>query len=414
MFFLRAITVAEMGSLKKILCFVLVGVFGWAFNSPQAKEHQAVTLRLSASISTSSLPESGKDSRITAFDVSPDGSLLAVLYRTWPSRTNFGLSVAIWETQSKRAIRSTSLGVSGSIVASSLSIDDEVIFAGDNKYLVVLGLGRVWILDASTCTVVRSIGSPRSEVWPPVRVLMAGRSTVAVTYKQGNDHFHVVLFDIPSAKMIGDWPSSAAPQSFSPDGTLTVAPDTEHHNKGGIENLLIINANTGVEIKSIPLGFGFRKWESGDQTGSFTARFLDDGQVVVTPDNMTDHSGYHSGNSIEVIDIKSGELVREIVPKNFGPTGELAVSPDLRYFGAYSNYVSARAKLEDGLWPNFHKPELLLFAKSETQPQLVISNLSGDGAVAYLRNMILPKISDNASVVAIAQHGTVKVFETRG
>jgi hypothetical protein len=64
------------------------------------------------------------------------------------------------------------------------------------------------------------------------------------------------------------------------------------------------------------------------------------------------------------------------------------------------------------LWPNFHKPELLLFRKDDSKPELIISGLNGDGEVAVLGNMVLPKVSNNASVVALAQAGTVKVFRT--
>ncbi len=180
-----------------------------------------------------------------------------------------------------------------------------------------------------------------------------------------------------------------------------------------MKNLLVMDARTGAGIKSIPVSFGFKKWESDAEKGSVTARFLDNDQVVVTPDNMTDHTGHHSGTSMVVINISESRVVREIMPKNFGPTGELAVSPDLGHFAVYSHNVSAVAKLSDGLWPDFHKPELMLFATNQTKPELVIPDLRGDGAVAHLRNMVLPRLSSNASVVAVAQLGAVKVFQAK-
>lgn len=101
---------------------------------------------------------------------------------------------------------------------------------------------------------------------------------------------------------------------------------------------------------------------------------------------------------MEVINISEGRVVREVTPKNFGPTGELAVSPDLSHFAVYSHNVSAFAKLSDGLWPDFHKPDLMLFATDQTNPELVIPDLKADGAVAHLRNMVLPSLSSDASV----------------
>jgi hypothetical protein len=374
-----------------------------------AADQSKLTARLTAEVAPSSLPEGTKDSRITAFDVAPDGSHLGLLYVTWPS---FALSAAIWDIRSKAVVEHARIGLEAVRAPSAHLVDDEVTFTADKKYLLALGLGKVWILDASTCAVVRSIDSPRSEPGPPVHILTVG-SAVAVTYKQGYNQFYVGLFEIPSAKMITGWQSSAFPQSFSPDGKLAVGPDAEHYNQGGVKNLLVMDARTGVGIKSIPVSFGFKKWESNAEKGSFAARFLDNDEVVVTPDNMTDHTGHHSGNSMEVINISKSRVVREITPKNFGPTGELAVSRDLSHFAVYSHNVSGFAKLSDGLWPDFHKPELMLFTTDETKPELVIPDLKGDGAVAHLRNMVLPTLSADASVVAVAQLGTVKVFQTK-
>jgi hypothetical protein len=403
-----------MRASKKILCSVLASVFGLvSMNVHAADQPKPMTARLTAEVTPTSLPESTKDSRITAFDVAPDGSRLGVLYVTWPSRTSFGLSAAIWDIRSKAVVEHAPIGLEAVRAPSGPLVDDELIFTADEKYLLALGLGKVWILDANTCAVARSIDSPRSELGPPVRILLAGRSALAVTYRQGYNQFYVALFEIPTAKMIAGWQSSAFPQSFSPDGKLAVAPDAEHYNQGGVKNLLVMDARTGAGIKSIPVSFGFKKWESDAEKGSVTARFLDNDQVVVTPDNMTDHTGHHSGTSMVVINISESRVVREIMPKNFGPTGELAVSPDLGHFAVYSHNVSAVAKLSDGLWPDFHKPELMLFATNQTKPELVIPDLRGDGAVAHLRNMVLPRLSSNASVVAVAQLGAVKVFQAK-
>lgn len=379
--------------------------------------HAADRPKMISEVAPSNLPESGKDSRITAFDVAPDGSRLAVLYLTWPSRTSFGLSVAIWDTHTKAIVRHTQIGVHGFDPSYPFSpagpyIDHEVFFTTDNKHLVVLGLGKVWILDASTCTVVRPIDAPKSDLGPPIRILTTANS-VGVTYRQADSQFYVALFEIPSARMIAGWHLSVSPQSFSPNGNLAVGADAEHYNQGGVTNLLVMDARTGAVIKSIPVIFGFKKWDPDERKGSFTARFLDNENVVVTPDNMTDHTGHHSGNSMEVINISESRVVREITPKNFGPTGELAVSRDLSHFAVYSHDVSAFAKLSDGLWPDFHKPELMLFSKDRTKPELVIPNLKADGAVAHLQNMILPSLSSDASVVAVAQLGAVKIFQTK-
>lgn len=58
-----------------------------------------------------------------------------------------------------------------------------------------------------------------------------------------------------------------------------------------MKNLLVMDTRTGAVIKSIPVSFAFKKWESDAEKGSVTARLLHNDEVVVTPDNMTDHTG---------------------------------------------------------------------------------------------------------------------------
>jgi hypothetical protein len=107
-----------------------------------ADQPKSMTARLTAEVGPTSLPESTKDSRITAFDVAPDGSRLAVLYITWPSRTSFGLSAAIWDIRSKAVVEHAQIGLEAVRAPSGPLVDDEVIFTADEKYLLASALGR--------------------------------------------------------------------------------------------------------------------------------------------------------------------------------------------------------------------------------------------------------------------------------
>lgn len=143
------------------------------------------------------------------------------------------------------------------------------------------------------------------------------------------------------------------------------------------------------------------------------ARFLDNDRIVVCPDDVVDHNGHHSGNGLEIIDVRADRIVSEIKPKNFGPKGELVISPDRSHFAVYSHYVNPWVELADGLLPNFHKPELLLFQRDERKPELMIPNLDLAGQVAFSTNRVLPSLSSSASVVAVAQGGAIKVFKVK-
>ncbi len=373
-----------------------------------AASQRRLRTQLTEKIGPSSLPHSERYSQITAFDIAPDGSRLAVLYRSWPSGSGFKLSAAIWDVLSEEVIAHAQLGVHGILAPSTLPIDDEVSFAANKKYLLALALGKVWILDANTCAVIQSISPPRPELGPPVRILKAGRSALAVAYKRINNEFYVALFEVPSGKMIAGWSSPVFPQSFSPNGRLAVGPVAEY-NKGRVTNLELVDAQTGAPVKSIPVGFVFRNSRPGGW-GSVAARFLDNAHIVVSPDATVDRSGNPSGRSIEVINVIRDRATRKIVPKNFGPTGELTVSPDLSHFAVFSHYVSGWARLSDGMWFDFHKPELLVFTADGTEPQFVIPNLTASGAVAFQKNMVLPKLSNDGSIVAVAQGGVIEVF----
>lgn len=405
------ITGAEMRTLKTILCSVLSGVCGLAFMNVHAADHLKRTARPTAEVAPSVLPGSTKDSRITAFDIAPDGTQLGLLYTNWPSSTSFILSAAIWDIRSKAVAGRSQIGSQSVDVPPGPVIDDEMIFTADKKYLLVLALGKVWILDGNSCAPIRSIDAPRSEL-EAIHIVTVSPSAVTVVYKRGYNQFYVALFELPTANLVAGWQSSTFPQSISPNGKLMIGPDSEY-NSDGVTNLQLLDLQTGAKIKSIPVEFGFKKGRTSEEKGSVTARFLDNEQIVVIPDNMVDHTGHHSGTSIHFINISQNRIVRKITPKNFGPTGELAVSPDLSYFVVYSSYASALAVRSDGLWPNFHKPELMLFSKNDTNAEALIPGLNGDGAVAHLRNMILPRLSSNASFIAIAQTGTVQVFQTK-
>lgn len=398
-----------MRASNYVLCSLLASVLGLGLPPALQTSNRARSrARLVAKVTPSDLPRSGNASRITAFDVKPDGGRLALLYVTWPSPTTYELSVAIWDGRSQSVVQHVQIGVHGFLPTSSPLIDNEVAFTANGKYLLVLGLGKIWIISASTCTVVSSIDSPRSDMGPPVHLLHVRGSRFAAIYKWRHNKFYACVFEIPDGKLEASWSSSAFPQSFSPDGKLVVGP-VATYNAGGVTNLQLMDSQTGVELKSIPTVFGFQR-RSPEQKGSVTAQFLDNKHIVVTPDDTVDAAGHHSGNSLEIINVSESRDIRRITPKNFGPTGELFVSPDFTHFVVYSSFTSAWAKRWDGLWPDFHKPELLIFKSDASKPESVIPLGSRDGALAHLRNLVLPRLSSNASVVAAAQRGAVEIF----
>jgi hypothetical protein len=161
----------------------------------------------------------------------------------------------------------------------------------------------------------------------------------------------------------------------------------------------------------MPYGFKHR-WK--DEVGSATPQFLDNRTIVVSPDNMVDHTGHHSGDTLTFFDVTTGSLLREVKPVFFGPTAELAVSPDRRYFATVSAYASPKVTRADGRLPNSHIPEVLVYQSAGTPLPAVIPTEPGlIGGVAQLNQLLLPSLSADAATLAIAQDGRVVVFERK-
>lgn len=393
-----------MNVLKKALPYICMVLFG-AGPAVAGLPHSESIAKVTGVITASAVAGSENSPRITAFDVSPDGGSLALLYDTWPSRSKFALSVAVWDIESNTLSARNRLGDHALLIPPAPILHEAVLFVDEQKYIVAMGLGKVWIVEAKTCSVIRQLETSFPNPSPPVELLHAGSSKIAVIYKQGRNQFRVSLFEIPSGKLLASWASSAFPQSFSPNGKLVVGPIGDY-NAGAVTNLQLIDSQTGNTIRMLRTGFAFNNpWP--EEHGSVVARFLDNQNIVVCPDNMVDHNGRHSGNSLEIINVSEGRIVRVIAPKEFGPSGELAVSPDGSHFAVYSLYVSARVQRADGLLPNPYKPELLVFDSKGSEPDYVVPRLDAGGGVAPLTNQVLPCLSSGASVIALAQDGAI-------
>jgi hypothetical protein len=343
--------------------------------------------------------------------VAPDGQSIAVLYEQDGSSAR-GLRLAIYDTQTEsvkqRAIIGSSEEASPAYLASG--IKQAVLFSPDQKYLIVQDVHAVGVLEGQTLRTLytTSSHSPAFQVAIHTEIDQSGAHLI-ITYGSGSTfarEFQTEVLDLHSGKHLASWPSSDIVQSISPDGKLAAAPDRSHYNTGGVTDLQIIDVQTGAKIKTIPLDYRFKDHKQ-HESGSVTARFLDNDEIVVSPDNMVDDTGHHSGASLEIIRISDGKVIRCITPMNFGPTGELAVSPDRRYFATVSAYADPKVILSDGRLPNPHKPEVLIGEKDHQVPLAVVPNPEGFG---LLGNELMPSLSSGASVLAVAQDGKVGVY----
>jgi hypothetical protein len=399
-----------------IACFSLLGVFCAYAQKSNRATHPPI-----AEILPSTFTEDGKVPTIRSFDISSDGGRVILLYQTSKGQTTW---VALWDISEKRVIGRAKLtdndlvapargaNPAGPIFSENyvfvLKVRTDIIFSSDQKHAVAMAYGRVWILDGANCSIVRSIDPPRLSMFAPVRIQTFNNATFVVTYQFGLDRFQVDFYDFATGNKVATWNASAIPQSFSPNGKLTVAPDPAAVNDGGVTNVQILDALTGERLKSIPVGFHFGKSWLGfggvAAHGSVTSHFLSDTRIVVAPDGQRDPAGHHSGNSLEIIDIPEGRIVAELRPKRFGPTDVLIESPDRSHFGVLSIYAAPFWFSMESSNPAHFTDELIIFASDDREPQSV-----SPWPIEAMTNAP-PRISADASLVAMLVSGAVKVF----
>lgn len=350
-------------------------------------------------------------SHITSFAVAPDAHLLAVLYEVGGSAP--ALWLALYDLQAKHTIsniRVEMLDAPPGYYASGIT--EVVTFTDDGRYLIVRGARSVYVFsEASLALLYATTSHDPSLDLPMFSEANMNTSRLFITYGAPSavsfgGAYRTEVVDFASGKEIASWSSSGETQSISPNGMLAVAPDWKSYNAGGITNVQVIDARSGSQIKSIPVDFGFKS-RSGGETGAITARFLDDDLIVVSPDGRIDSTGHSSGNNLKIISINSGQAVRTITPDHFGPTGELIVSPDRKYFAAVSEYATAKVRRADGRLPNEYKPEIVIADAGHDAPVGVISGLDNYGVNS---DQLMPSVSSRASVLAVAQNEAIEIF----
>lgn len=381
-------------------------------------------------IGPSTLDEPGKASAVKSFDVSPDGTQLALLYETWKTQTgvpeNHELWIAFWDRSAQKIVRRMQLAKNdlpipthgtdpnGPIFNENylymLRLRRDLIVSADQNFMIAMALGRVWILDARTCSMIRPINPPELERVAPVQIQIVSNSVFAIVYQDSVQHFRVRLFELSSGKQIAEWPSTVIPDSFSPDGMLAVAPDPDKRNGGGVTNVQLLNARDGTKIKSIPVGFGFKKNRFGEPSanGLVISKFLSNEQIVVTPSADRDPSGQRSGSSLEIIDIVQGRVTREIAPRKLGPIGVLVVSLDRGHFAIESVEAQPNRIAAESRDPRRYTHEAILFA-SETcalEAAIPIFSAKAGGNVSL-------RVSGDASTVAMRLGDAVQIFRVK-
>jgi hypothetical protein len=384
-----------------------------------AAQERAGGASLIAELSTPSLVDENHQALLDAFDIAPDGSILAVLYEAWkkpPAPNEIMLWLATWNVRSHTLVRRIGIApvaISPDALSATAYLGDtrKLAFSPDQSHLIVCALGTIWNLALRPEAELAPVEPPDPKLRKPVAIQAFSNATVALTYRTGQENlYYTALFDASSGANLRGFTSSAIPQSFSPDGKLAVALAPGESNSGGVAGLQVIDVGTGAKLRSVSVGFGFKK-RYRNEGGEVLPRFLDNARIVVAPDNTIDHTGNHSGYSLEIIDVSRAQVVGEFTPRHFVPSGGLAISADRNRFVASSNYLTPwEYRSEVPLLPGHPKQEIFVFAKDNPKPEAVIGGLSP--SLPRQTNEAI-HLSSDGSVIAVALYDSIKVFEIR-
>jgi hypothetical protein len=309
----------------------------------RAQDTGSYSFKVVGRIGPDVLSEPGKTPGLLAFDVSPDGSRIALLYATGRSSSGAPgadeLGIATWNVVKQAVEGRAAIDVNSPDLKPAGDDRKDVRYSSDGRYLGVVGEDKIWALDAKTLSVLPGSPYAAPKAQHARAIQDVGEHGLAITYAGDDGRFHVSILDLPSGPAGANWASAAAPLSFSPDGTLFAAADPETANAKGVRNLLIGDARTGAKIRSLPAPFGFKDRLLGAPAVGISALFLTDRFIAVGSDGTRDGRGQLAAYAVEVMDATTGTVVAKMAPSNFEPTGLLVASGNRSRFVAENSYA---------------------------------------------------------------------------
>lgn len=352
---------------------------------------------------------------IQSFGLSPDGKTVALLVVAG-AKVGAPLWLVTEDIAAKRIMASSELGAS---VFPTGGFAPQVIYASDQRYLIVQDLRTIRVIDSSTLKLLRTISPPSSkELQRPLFVTGASnRNIFACAFgveQKFNPRFHTIsvqveVVDVSSGETLGSWASDDVPQSISPNGELIGVSSLQVQQ--GLLPLKVVDIH-GKKVAELAGGFSFKDADPAKPVGRVRGVFVGNQELLLAPDENVDQTGHHSGESLQLVSVTGGQgqVQQTIKPRHYGSQGELAVSADGKTALAVSWYVPARLLAHEGALPA-SSPELLVLELGTNVQVGTELPIHGLGLIAsgWMENR-RPRVSADGSVIAVAQDSGVCVL----
>jgi hypothetical protein len=405
------------------LSILVLGMMGASLDqSASAQSAGSSGLTQIARIDAKSLANAITEPAIQAFDISPDGTLLASLVRS-TSGDNAQIWLVIEEIKTGAIVKQLKMGPNSAILSDYAQ---HVRFTRDQKFLVVQDLQRVEVLETTDYKLLGKIQAPAGDkLNVPVAILPASESDIfAVSFGTGQrgpfevgiDPVEVLIADVSRGKLISDWQASDIPESISPTGALVALSDWNVENP--LLSVQIIDAKTGKKMASLKGGYSFAQNASyTDVVGEVIGKFVSETEILLTPNESWDATGHYAGKSLKEVQLAAngatpgeGKALREFIPANYGPTGEVVVAANRQMFVTTSCYLSPEAATHSEPLPPESGCELLGFSFKQSEPIFAAKVASRGLEANAAGEMLRPKLSSDGAVIAIAQDEGVTIL----
>ncbi len=385
----------------------------------QVQMHSRAQFRTIGNLNEKALASVVPSPRIQAYDLSPDGSQIA-LFVASGNLVEAPSWIVIVGTRDLKVMDQMRFGT-GHLEVQGYA--PQLAFSPDGKFLAVEDGQVVRLLEANSLKTARTIVSDHSMIGVPVGLLMASKSNViAVSFGTGapvlnymeKRTIHTELIDISSGRLLSSWASSDIPFSVSPNAKFVTVSDRD--SVGSVLRAVVVDAVSGKRIFKLADGFAFKNASSGDSfVARIVAKFVSEDEVVVTPDGNKDQAGYDVGQSIKFLRVKDSQVLHEVFPEHYGPTGEIAVSADQNILACISRYVDPKYLTHHRAVPINTRPELVMLSK---QNVFSVAGRKQLPELLSLRKRSLfdassLRISSDGSLISVAEDYGVTLLATR-